>query len=106
MKHLKACIEQGDNTIKALEDNLNTVSTNITSMEQQINDLEQYGRNSCIRIGLYGYPVTDGADTAQAVLQLFNRIYVNIQSSKIIAAHPLPSRQFRYGTSTYIPPLL
>ena len=89
MKKLKACTEQRDNTIKAVEDNLNTVSTNITSMEQQINDLEQYCRNSSIRI--YGYPGTDGADMTEAVLQLIKRIYVNLQSSEIIIAHPLPS---------------
>ena len=57
-------------------------------MDNQINDLEQYGRNSSVRI--YGYALAEHTDTIKAVIQLFNGLIINLQPSEIVAAHPLP----------------
>ena len=90
---LKTASLERDNTIKGLEDQINFMNTKITTMDNQINDLEQYGRNSSVRI--YGYALAEHTDTIKAVIQLFNGLNINLQPSEIVAAHPLPMRQYQ-----------
>ena len=71
------------------------MNTNITTVDNQINDLEQYGRNSSVRI--YGYALAEHTDPIKAVIQHFNGLNINLQPSEIVAAHPLglPMRQYQ-----------
>ena len=99
---LKTASLERDNTIKGLEDQINFMNSKISTMDNQINDLEQYGRNSSVRI--YGYALAEHTDTTKAVIQLFNGLNINLQPSEIVAAHPLPMRQ--YQDRPHIPPII
>ena len=81
-----------DSSLKSVQSELDGVKKVVFETQRQVNDLEQYGRRSNIRI--FGLETRENDNYVEKVTSfLVDRLSMNLDSTDVENAHPLPVRR-------------
>ena len=75
--------------LKVENQNLKKLMSETQRLTQEVDNLEQHSRESCIRVSCV--PETKGEDTTQIVCDIADKLSVKIYHSEISASHRLPT---------------
>ena len=90
-------MNERESAIKRLQSELDANLNKVTTLERQVNSLEQYSRRSCIRI--FGLKEKHGENTDTLVCEVAKQINVDLQAEDIDRSHRVgdPSTVTRKG---------